>query len=118
MRDEIKPIIQYVKSTKLKGNVEIIADDQFIWDLGNLYLRFLLDNNETTVLYSKKKNQIFEIGHFHENNRDTINLIQAINEEDKRIHIVSFFGSIFYVEDKIKKKKRSWLLVRHYYSEL
>lgn len=109
MSDEIKPIIEYVKSTKLKGNVEIISDDQFIWDLGNLYLRFLLDNHETTVLYSKKKSQIFEIGHFHEDNRDTLNLIQAINSENKRVHIVSFFGSIFYVEDKIKKKKKSWL---------
>lgn len=94
MSDEIKPILEYVKFTKLKGNVEIISDDQFIWDLGNLYLHFLLDN------------------------RDTLNLIQAINSKNKRVHIVSFFGSIFYVEDKIKKKKRSWLFVRHYYSEL
>lgn len=118
MSDEFLSIIEYVKSAKLKGNLEIINDNEFIWDLGGLYLRFLLDNGETTVLYSKRKSQFFDIGHFHEDNCDVINLIQDINSEDKRIHIVSFLGSAFHIEDKTKKKKKSWLLVRHYYSEL
>ncbi len=117
MSAEFLSIMEYVKSAKLKGNVEIINDDQFVWDLGGLYLRFLPDTAETTVVYSKRKKQGFEIGHFHEDNCDVVNLMQDINRDDKRIHIVSFLGSAFYIEDKTKKKKKSWLLVRHYYSE-
>lgn len=120
MSDDFLSIIEYVKSAKLKGNVEIINDDQFVWDLGGIYLRFLLDNDETTVVYSKRKSQVFEIGHFHEENCNVINLIQDLNSENKRIHIVivSFLGSDFLIEDKTKKKKKSWLLAKHYYSEL
>ena len=117
MSNEVLSIIEYVKSTKLKGKVEIINDDQFFWDLGGIYLRFLIGDHETTVVYSKRKNQIFEIGHFHEENSDVINLIQDINCDNKRIHIVAFLGSIFRIEDKTMRKKKSWLLVRHYYSE-
>ncbi len=118
MSDEVLSIIEYVKSAKLKGNVEIISDEQFVWDLGGLYLSFLIDNRETTVVYSKSKSQFLEIGHFHEDNSNVINLIQDINRADKRIHIAAFLGSGFCIEDKTMKKKKSWLLVRHYYSEL
>ena len=34
--------------------------------LGGVFLRFLIDNGETAVLYSRRKSQLFEIGHFHE----------------------------------------------------
>lgn len=117
MNNEVLSIIEYVKSAKLKGKVEIINSDQFIWDLGGIFLRFLIDNGETTVIYSKRKNQIFEIGHFHEDNSNVINLIQDINCDNKRIHIVAFIGSAFRIEDKTMRKKKSWLLCRHYYSE-
>ena len=118
MGDEGLAIIDYVKSAKLKGTVEIISDDHFIWDIGGLFLRFLIDDGETTVVYSKKKNQLFDIGHFHEDNCDDLNLIQNINDENNRIHITVSFVSSFCIEHKTNKKKKNWLIVRHYYSEL
>ena len=83
------------------------------------FLRFLVDNRETTVLYSRRKSKLFEIGHFHEDNCNVISLIQDINSEDKRVHIAALLGcSNFGIEHKTEKKKKSWVLVRHYYSEI
>ena len=118
-KDEVLAIMEFIKSANLKGNVEITGDDEFLWDLGGVFLRFLIDNGETTVLYSHRKSHLFEIGHFHEDNCDVISLIQDINSEDKRVHIaVLLDGSNFSIEHKTEKKKKSWVLVRHYYSKL
>jgi hypothetical protein len=118
-KDEVLAIMEFIKSANLKGNVEITDDDEFLWDLGGVFLRFLIDNGETTVLYSRRKSHLFEIGHFHEDNCNVISLIQDINSEDKRVHIAALLGcSDFGIEHKTKKKKKSWVLVRHYYSEI
>jgi len=118
-KDEVLAIMEFIKSANLKGNIEITDDNEFLWDLGGVFLRFLVDNRETTVLYSRGKSHFFEIGHFHEVNCDVISLIQDINSEDKRIHIaVLLGGSKFSIEHKTEKQKKSWVLVRHYYSEL
>ena len=118
-KDEVLAIMEFIKSANLKGNIEITDDNEFLWDLGGVFLRFHVDNRETTVLYSRGKSHFFEIGHFHEVNCDVISLIQDINSEDKRIHIaVLLGGSNFSIEHKTEKQKKSWVLVRHYYSEL
>ena len=118
-KDEVLAIMEFIKSANLKGNVEITGDDEFLWDLGGIFLRFLVDNRETTVLYSRRKSKLFEIGHFHEDNCNVISLIQDINSEDKRVHIAALLGcSDFGMEHKTEKKKKSWVLVRHYYSKL
>ena len=116
-KDEVLAIMGYVKSTDLKGNVEI-GETDFWWDLGGLFLHFMIDEIETTVFYSRRKSQFFDIGHFHEDNCNVIKLIQDINSEDKRVHVaVLLGGSSIGIENKTDKKKRSWL-IRHYYSEL
>ena len=118
-KDEVLAIMEFIKSANLKGNIEITDDNEFLWDLSGVFLCFLVDNRETTVLYSRGKSHFFEIGHFHEVNCDVISLIQDINSEDKRIHIaVLLGGSNFSIEHKTEKQKKSWVLVRHYYSEL
>ena len=118
-KDEVLAIMEFIKSANLKGNIEITDDNEFLWDLGGVFLRFLVDNRETTVFYSRGKSHFFEIGHFHEVNCDVISLIQDINSEDKRIHIaVLLGGSNFSIVHKTEKQKKSWVLVRHYYSEL
>ena len=110
-------IINYVKNTRLKGNVEIISDEEFLWDLGNIFLRFLLDNRQTTVLYSRRKNRFFEIGHFHEDNDGVLNLIKDINSENRRVHLTLYLlDSDFSGEDKTEKTKKNLLFIRHYYS--
>lgn len=119
MLDKVLDIMEYIKSTNLKGNVEIKGDDNFLWDLDGVILNFLIGNRETTVLYANRKNILFKIGHFHEDNCDVLNLIQDINSENNRVHItVLFCGSNFEIEHKTEKKKKSWLFVRHYYSRL
>ena len=116
---EVLAIMEFIKSANLKGNMEVAGDGEFLWDLGGVFLRFLIDNRETTVLYSHRKSHFFEIGHIHEDNCDVISLIQDINSKDKRIHItVLLDGSSFSIEDKAEKKKKSWMFARHYYSEL
>ena len=118
-KEEVLAVMEFVKSAQLKGTVEIISDNEFSWDLGGVFLRFLVDNRETTVLYSRRKSKLFEIGHFHEDNCNVISLIQDINSEDKRVHIAALLGcSDFGIEHKTEKKKKSWVLVRHYYSEI
>ncbi len=110
--------MDYLKSANLKGNAEIVDDNEFLWDLGGIFLRFFINNSETTVVYSRRKSHNLGIGHFHEDSCNVISLIQDINREDKRIHITALFGgSGFAIEHKTKKKKKSWLFVRHYYSE-
>ena len=117
-KDEVLAILDYVKSTNLKGSVEIEETD-FWWDLGGIFLHFMIDDRETTVCYSRRKSQFFDIGHFHEDNCNVISLIQNINNENNRVHIVALFGgSNFGIEQKTDKKKKSWLLGRHYYSAL
>ncbi len=118
-KDEVLTVMEFVKSANLKGTVEIIGEHEFLWNLGGIFLRFLIDSRETTVLYSRRKSHFFEIGHFHEDNCEVLSLIQEINSEDKRVHIaVLLGGSNFDIEYKTEKKKKSWLVVRHYYSEL
>ena len=58
-KDEVLAIMEFIKSANLKGNVEITGDDKFLWDLGGVFLRFLIDNSETTVLYSRRKSKLF-----------------------------------------------------------
>ena len=87
--------------------------------MGGIFLRFLVDNRETIVLYSRRKSKLFEIGHFHEDNCNVISLIQDINSFDKRVHIAALLVcSGFEIEHKTEKKKKSWVSVRHYYSEI
>ena len=118
-KDQVLAIMEFVKAANLKGNVELTGEAEFLWYLGGIFLRFLVDNRETTVLYSRHKSRFFEIGHFHEDNCDVINLVQDINREDKRVHIaVLLGGSNFGVEQKTQKKKKSCVLIRHYYSDL
>ena len=118
-KDKVFEIMEYVKSANLKGNVEIIGEGEFLWNLGGIFLRFYIDNREATVFYSRRKSRFSEIGHFHENTCNVIDLIKDINSEDKRVHIaIGLGGSNFDIEQKTDKKKRSWLIVRHYYSEL
>ena len=118
-KDEVLAIMEFIKSANLKGNVEITGDNQFLWDLDGVFLRFLIDDRETTVVYSHRKSPLFDIGHFHEDNRDVISLTQNINNGNKRVHIAVLLGNgMFSVEHKTEKKKKSWVLVRHYYSEL
>lgn len=117
--DEILTIMEFIKTTNLKGYVEITGEDQFIWDLGGVFLSFFVGNRETTVLYSSGKSLLGEIGHFHEDNCDVISLIQDINNEEKRVHIAVVLGSsMFSIEHQAEKKKKNWVLARHYYSEL
>ena len=119
-KDKVFEIMEYLKSANLKGNLEIIGDGEFLWTLGVIFLRFYIDNRETTVLYSRRKSLSSEIGHFHEDTCNVIDLIQDVNSEDKRVHIavIGLGGSNFGIEQKTDKKKRSWVIVRHYYSEL
>ena len=118
-KEEALVVMEFVKTIKFKGTVEIVSDYEFLWDLGGIFLDFYIDNNETTVLYSHRKSKWFVIGHFHEDNCNVTNLIQDINSEDKRFHVaVLLGGSYFKIEHKAQKKKKSWVLVRHYYSEI
>ncbi len=116
--NETFAIMEYVKSANLKGGVEI-GKDEFLWDLGGVFLRFAIDVRETTVFYSHRKNQFFNIGHFHEDNCNVIGMIKDINSEDKIVQItVHPLGINFSIVDKTDMKKRNWLIVRHYYSLL
>ena len=121
VEDKNVALMEYVKSTELKGKVQIISDYEFLWDLGGISLRFLFDAQEAIIIYSRCKSNCFEIGHFHEDSCNLINLIKDINNADNRIHIAVLFymfGSTFRIENKAKKKKKSWVIVNHYYSEL
>ena len=119
MIDENVSVMEFIKNTKLKGKVEIINDSRFIWDIGGLFLHFIQDDGEVTIEYAKKKNMLLSMGHFHKDNCNAIHLIKDINDENNRVHVVSFLlGSRFFVEDKLKKRKKSFLFIRHYYSNL
>lgn len=116
--NEVLTIMEYVKTTNLKGSVEI-GETDFWWNLRGVFLHFMIDDRETTVCYSHRKSQLFDIGHFHEDNCNVISLIQDINSADNRVHItVLLGGSHFGIEQKTDKKKKSWSFVHHYYSEL
>ncbi len=116
--DEVLAIMEYIKSANLKGSVEI-GNNEFLWDLGGVFLRFAIDVRETTVFYLHRKSQLLNIGHFHEDNFNVISLINEINSEDKRVQItVHPLGDSFSIINKTDKKKRSWLIVRYYYSQL
>ena len=115
--DEVLAIMEYVKKSSLKGKVEI-QDDGFIWDLGGVYLRFAIDARETTVFYAHRKKFLWD-GHFHEDNCDVISLINEINKEDKIVKITYHpLGDSFCIINKTDRKKKSWLIVRHYYSSI
>lgn len=116
--NKVLTIMEYVKTADLKGNVEI-GKDEFLWDLGGIFLRFSIDIRETTVFYSRRKSQLSGIGHFHEDNCDVISLINEINNADKIVRIsVHPLGSSFCLVDKTHKKKKSWVIVRYYYSSI
>ena len=83
MSNDTLTIIEFVKSIKAKGYIEIINDYTFTWNLGGLFLHFLIDDEETTISYSRHKAH-HQIGHFHQDNYDVINLIQDINNENKK----------------------------------
>lgn len=102
--NEINTIMEYVKSADLKGSVEIIGDDEFLWDLGGIFLHFAIDARETTVFYSRRKSQRFGFCHFHEDNC----VIKDINSEDKIVQItVHPLGDNFCIVNKSDKKKKS-----------
>ena len=116
-RNEASLIVEYVKSAKLKGKMDI-GKDWFRWDLGSIYLYFGVDLRETTVEYHRRKSRINSIGHFHVDNCNVINLIKEINCEDKTIQITtSPLGSSFTLIDNKAPKKKSWFLIRRYYSD-
>lgn len=63
------------------------------------------------------KNKFKYIGHLHVDNEDVINMINEINREDKMVKITAtFLGSAFQIVDKDTKRKKSWFLIRRYYS--
>lgn len=116
--NDVLAIMEYVKTAKLKGSVEI-GKDEFLWDLGGIFLRFTIDNLETTVIYARRKSQRFGIGHFHEDNCDVISLINEINNEDKIVQVtVHPLGSSFCIVNKTDRRKKNWVIVRHYYSSI
>lgn len=116
---EVFLIIRFIKSANLKGKIEIIGDTTLTWDLGGLFLQFCLDDLETTVLYSDHKGGHCELGHFHEDTCNVINLIQEINREDKRVHITTSFwvaASALKIKQR-KKRKTAYLfaiIIRNY----
>ena len=116
-RNEALLIMEYVKSAKLKGKVDI-GKDWFWWDLGGIHLYFGVDFRETIVEYHRRKSRINSIGHFHMDHSDVINLIKEINSEDKTVQITaSPLWSSFDIIDSTAPKKKSWFLIRRYYSD-
>ena len=115
-QENTSAIMQYVKTTKLKGSVEI-KGDSFWWYLGDVILEFFIDPRETTVLYYCRKKKPHYIGHFHEDHSAIIPLIQDINSEDKMVCITVYFGgSDIKLISKDTPKKKSRYFVRRYYS--
>ena len=111
-----KSIIEYVKSAKLKGTISF-KDYGFVWNLESLDLEFIFNNGEMVIAYYTGKNYSKSIGHEHVDNEDVIELIKEINREDKMVKITYFLGaSMFDIVDKTEKRKKSWFLVRRYYS--
>ena len=109
-------IIDYVKSTNLKGKVSVV-NFGFIWDLENLSLKFIFNSGETVIDYFKGKKNLISIGQLHVDNEDVIEMINEINREDKIVKItVTLLGSSFQIVDKASKRKKSWFLIRRYYS--
>ncbi len=115
-KDVISSIIEFVKSTKLKGNVEI-DEKSFWWNLENIKLCFYLDIDETSIEYYRcKKNKAIYLGHTHYDTSEVLNLIQDINDKNKILKItVTPLFQTFSVIDRAKKKK-SGFFIRRYYS--
>ena len=111
-----KDVIIYVKTIKAKGKVSF-ENYGFRWDLEGLSLAFIFNSGETVIAYYKNAKKLVEIGHLHVDNEDAINMINEINREDKMVKITAtVFGSNFEIVDKNTKRKKSWFLVRRYYS--
>ena len=113
----VSKIIDAVKALTLKGKADF-GEDWFWWELGEVELCFDLDIQETKIEYYRRgKNKAIALGHMHCDNSDLLKLIQDINNNNKivKILITPLFSS-FSVVDKTIKKKRSWFLVRRYYS--
>lgn len=111
-------IMDYVRSAKLKGEVDI-GVYWFTWDLGGVYLRFTVFDNETDVSYFGDKVGEEPIGTLHKDNAELIQFIEEINDENKMVEIVKYFFGIctsFSVVDKSCGKKKSSLFARRYYS--
>lgn len=109
-------IIDYVKSTNLKGKITF-ENYGFRWDLETISLMFISNSGEMEIDYYKRKNKLKLIGHLHVDNEDVIDVINEINREDKMIMItVTFLGSTFEIVDKDIKRKKSCFLIRRYYS--
>ena len=117
-QDEINAIMEYISSTNLKGRVEIGDNDSFWWHLGGVSLSFHIGSGETTIEYGRYNWKHFPIGHLHVDNSDLIQMIKEIDSESKMVEISSALplGSSFAIIDKTRKKKKSWLLIRRYYS--
>ena len=111
-----KEIIDHVKSMHLKGEVSF-ENYGFRWELGGLSLAFIFNSGETVINYYKGKGRLVEIGHTHVDNEEVINMINEINRDDKMVKITATcLGSTFRIVDRTEKRKKSWLLVRRYYS--
>lgn len=113
-KDEISSIMNYVKSAKLKGSVDV-GEEWFCWNLGDVELHFCMDEYETTVSYYRSGHKT--ISHFHTDNSEVVKLIQEINCESKMVQITaSVLYSSFSIINKTDKKEKSWFLCRRYYS--
>lgn len=115
-KDEVLAIMEYVKSTNLKGTVEI-GENYFWWNLGDVELYFGLDLTETKVEYYRRKNKLLYLGHAHFENSDVLTFIRDVNDENKMLQItVTPLFFTLSVIDTTAKQKKSWFLVRRYYS--
>lgn len=115
-QDEVSSIINYVKSAKLKGSVDV-GEEWFWWNLGDVELYFCIDKYDTTVSYFRNGHKTILIGHFHVDNSEVVKLVQDINCESKMVQITaSVLFSSFSIINKTDKKKKSWFLCRRYYS--
>lgn len=84
---------------------------------GKISLEFIFNSGEIIINYFKRQNRLKPIGHMHINNEEIIDMINEINREDKVVRITAtFFGSSFQIIEKATKRKKSWFLIRRYYS--
>jgi len=111
-------ILDYVRSAKMKGTVDV-DDYGFTWDLGGVFFRFSVYDNQTDVDYFGDTHDDDPIGKFIKDNAEVLPFIEEINDENKMVAITKHFLDIcvtFEVVDKSTPKKQSGLFTRHYYS--